>query len=41
MTDSTLWTGRFEGSTTDLLALEDQIATGAVAGVKKQLRPAQ
>jgi eukaryotic-like serine/threonine-protein kinase len=37
--DSTLWTGRFEGSATDLLALEDQIATGAIAGIRRQLGP--
>jgi serine/threonine protein kinase len=38
-TDSTLWTGRFDGKSTDLLTLEDDIAAGAVAGLRRQLTP--
>jgi eukaryotic-like serine/threonine-protein kinase len=37
--DSTLWTGRFDGRRTDLLALEDDIATAAIEGVRKQITP--
>jgi eukaryotic-like serine/threonine-protein kinase len=35
--DSTLWTGRFDGKTTDLLTLEDEIAAGAIAGIRQQI----
>ena len=34
-TDSTLWTGRYDGRRTDLLTLEDSIATAATDGVKR------
>jgi eukaryotic-like serine/threonine-protein kinase len=37
--DSTLWVGRFDGQRADLLALEDEIASGATVGLKKQLTP--
>jgi eukaryotic-like serine/threonine-protein kinase len=35
--DSTIWSGRFEGKETDILALEDQIATATIDGVKKRI----
>jgi TolB-like protein len=37
--DSTLWTGRFDGRRTDLLTLEDEIATAASDGLRRQLPP--
>jgi serine/threonine-protein kinase len=36
-TDSTLWTGRYDGKRTDLLTLEDDVAAGASVGVRRQL----
>lgn len=38
--DSTLWTDRFEGSTSDLLALEDRIASATISAIQKQLSSA-
>jgi serine/threonine-protein kinase len=35
--DSTLWTGRFDGARSDLLALEDSVAAGVSDGVRRQL----
>jgi serine/threonine-protein kinase len=37
--DSTLWTGRFDGRRTDLLTLEDDIAAGAAEGVRQYVVP--
>jgi hypothetical protein len=37
--DSTLWTGRFDGKRSGLLALENDIAAGASDGVRRQLPP--
>jgi hypothetical protein len=35
--DSTIWSGRFEGKETDILALEDQIATATIDGIRKRV----
>jgi serine/threonine-protein kinase len=37
--DSTLWTGRFEGKSSDLLALEDEIATATTEEVRRIAGP--
>jgi serine/threonine-protein kinase len=37
VSDSTLWSGRFDGQRTNLLTLEDDIAAGAAEGVRRQI----
>lgn len=37
--DSTLWIGRYDGKRSDLLTLEDEIASGTVIGIKRLITP--